>query len=394
MEKESSLMPTNRRSSTRSSSTFSRSNSMMIRIAFIIVLTLISFVRPVAASSRIKDVAHFTGVRNNSLAGYGLVIGLKGTGDKQQTIFTQQSLKSMLDRFGINLDNQVIRVQNIAAVMVTADLPAFERPGSKIDVTVSSIGDAASLQGGILLQAPLLGPDGNVYAVAQGPLVLGGFSAGNDSTGVTVNHPTVGRISNGATVERSVVTGLPQTVEALDLELDSTDFTNVGRVTLALNNAFGQPIASSLDGRSVRLSLPMEYRQRPVEFIAAVEAVSVEMDTKAKVVVNERTGTVIIGSDVTISPVSISHGNLSIQIETHFDVSQPQPLSQGQTIVTPEQKVTAQEQRSNFVTLNKNATVEDLIRALNALGVTPRDTIAILEALKAAGALQAELEII
>jgi flagellar P-ring protein precursor FlgI len=387
-------MRTNRRCSSDFSSTFSRSKSMMIRIALVTLLTLISLPRPAAATSRIKDVAHFTGVRNNSLAGYGLVIGLKGTGDKQQTVFTQQSLKSMLDRFGVNLDNQVIRVQNIAAVMVTADLPAFERPGSKIDVTVSSIGDAASLQGGILLQTPLLGPDGNVYAVAQGSLVLGGFSAGNDMTGVTVNHPTVGRISNGATVERSVVTGLPQTVEALDLELDSTDFTNVGRVTLALNNAFGQPIASSLDGRSVRLSLPMEYRQRPVEFIAAVEAVSVEMDTKAKVVVNERTGTVIIGSDVTISPVSISHGNLSIQIETHFDVSQPQPLSQGQTVVTPEQKVTAQEQRSNFVTLGKNATVEDLIRVLNALGVTPRDTIAILEALKAAGALQAELEII
>ena len=387
-------MRINRRSCTSCSSTSSPSSPMMIRIALVIILTLIGMARPAVASSRIKDVAHFTGVRNNSLAGYGLVIGLKGTGDKQQTVFTQQSLKSMLDRFGVNLDNQVIRVQNIAAVMVTADLPAFERPGSKIDVTVSSIGDAGSLQGGILLQTPLLGPDGNVYAVAQGPLVLGGFTAGNDSTGVTVNHPTVGRISNGATVERAVVTGLPQIVDNLDLELDSTDFTNVGRVTVALNNAFGQPIASSLDGRSVHLSLPMEYRQRPVEFIAAVEAVSVEMDTKAKVVVNERTGTVIIGSDVTISPVSISHGNLSIQIETHFDVSQPQPLSQGQTTVTPEQKVTAQEQRSNFVTLNKNATVEDLIRALNALGVTPRDTIAILEALKAAGALQAELEII
>ena len=387
-------MRTSRLFCSKSLNTFCRSNSMTIRYALLALLMLLNLVRPAVASSRIKDVAHFTGVRNNSLAGYGLVIGLKGTGDKQQTIFTQQSLKNMLDRYGLNLDNQVIRVQNIAAVMVTADLPAFERPGSKIDVTVSSIGDAASLQGGILLQAPLLGADGNVYAVAQGPLVLGGFSAGNDSTGVTVNHPTVGRISNGATVERAVSTGLPQTVEILDLELDRTDFTNVGRVTQAVNNAFGGQIASSLDGRSVRLSLPMEYRQRPVEFIAAVEAVSVDMDAKAKVIVNERTGTVIIGSDVTISAVSISHGNLSIQIETHFDVSQPQPLSQGQTVVTPERKVTAQEQKSNFVTLDKNATVEDLIRALNALGVTPRDTIAILEALKAAGALQAELEII
>src|SRR3989475_749086 len=295
MEKESYLMRTSLRFSSNCSSTFSRSNSMMIRIALVMVLTLINLPRPAAATSRIKDVAHFTGVRNNSLAGYGLVIGLKGTGDKQQTVFTQQSLKSMLDRFGVNLENQVIRVQNIAAVMVTANLPAFERPGSKIDVTVSSIGDAASLQGGILLQTPLLGPDGNVYAVAQGPLVLGGFSAGNDSTGGTVNHPTVGRISNGATVERAVTTGLPQTVEILDLELDRTDFTNVGRVTQALNTAFGSQIATALDGRSVRLSLPMEYRQRPVEFIAAVEAVSVDMDAKAKVVVNERTGTVIIG---------------------------------------------------------------------------------------------------
>jgi flagellar P-ring protein precursor FlgI len=366
----------------------------MRRISILAGFLLIGLWQPVFASSRIKDIAHFTGVRNNSLTGYGLVTGLKGTGDKQQTIFTQQMLKNMLDRSGLNLDNQVIRVQNVAAVVVTADLPAFERPGSKIDVTVSSIGDAASLQGGILMQTVLLGPDGNVYAVAQGALVLGGFSAGNDATGVTVNHPTVGRIANGATVERSVVMGLPQIVDTLDLELDRTDFTNVGRVAQAVNNAFGETLASPLDGRSVRLSLPPDYRRRAVQFIAAVEAVSVDMDSKAKVVVNERTGTVIIGSDVTISPVSISHGNLSIQIETQFNVSQPQPLSQGQTTVTPDQKVKAQEQKGNFVTLGKNATVEDLIRALNALGVTPRDTIAILEALKSAGALQAELEII
>lgn len=389
-------MQTSRHFYPRFSNTYSRFNYMS-RISILAVFLLVGWWQPVSASSRIKDVAHFTGVRNNTIAGYGLVVGLKGTGDKQQTFFTQQSLVNMLDRYGVNISGigtQAIMVKNVAAVMVTADLPAFERPGSKIDVTVSSIGDATSLQGGILLQTPLQGPDGNAYAVAQGALVLGGFSAGNDATGVTVNHPTVGRIANGGTVERAVVTGLPQTVDTLDLELDRTDFTNVGRVAQAVNNAFGRTIASALDGRSVRLSLPSEYRQRPVEFIAAVEAVSVDMDAKAKVVVNERTGTVIIGSDVTISPVSISHGNLSIQIETQFNVSQPQPLSQGQTTVTPDQKVKAQEQKSNFVTLGKNATVEDLIRALNALGVTPRDTIAILEALKAAGALQAELEVI
>jgi flagellar P-ring protein precursor FlgI len=300
----------------------------------------------------------------------------------------------MLERFGLTVNNPTVRVENIAAVMVTTDLAAFERPGSRIDVTVSSIGDATSLQGGILLQTPLIAADGNVYAVAQGPLVLGGFSAGNASTGVTVNHPTVGRIPNGATVERAVVAGMPQTVETLELILDRADFTTVLRATEALNSSFGQPIASPIDGRSIRLALPAEYRQRPVDFMAAVEAVAVDVDTKAKVVVNERTGTVIIGSEVTISSVSISHGNLSISISTTFGVSQPQPFSQGQTVVVPDQKVTAEEQKSNFVTLGQGATVEDLIRALNGLGVTPRDTIAILEALKAANALQAELEII
>src|SRR5205823_3268459 len=353
------------------------------------------FVSSASAASRIKDIGHFAGVRSNPLSGYGLVIGLNKTGDKRQTIFTQQSLLSMLERFGITLNNPSVRVENIAAVMVTTELGAFEKPGSRIDVTVSSIGDATSLQGGILLQTPLIAADGNTYAVAQGPLVLGGFSAGNASTGVTVNHPTVGRIPNGANVERAVLTGLPQTVESLELVLDRADFTTVRRAADALNTSFGGPIASPIDARSIRLAVPANYQQRPVDFMSAVEAVTVDVDSKAKVVVNERTGTVIIGSDVSIAPVSIAHGNLSISIETQFNVSQAQPLAQGgQTVVTPEQKVTAQEQKSNFVTFNKGATVDELIRALNALGVTPRDTIAILEALKAAGALQAELEII
>ncbi len=349
---------------------------------------------PAFAASRIKDIGHFAGVRSNQLSGYGLVIGLNKTGDKRQTFFTQQTLLNMLERFGLTINNGAVRVENIAAVMVTTDLGAFEKPGSRIDVTVSSIGDATSLQGGILLQTPLMAADGNVYAVAQGPLVLGGFSAGNATTGVTVNHPTVGRVPNGATVERAVLAGMPQTVETLELVLDRADFTTVKRATEALNTTFGRPIATPLDGRSIRLSVPVDFQQRPVDFMSAVEAVAVDVDAKAKVVVNERTGTVIIGSDVTIASVSISHGNLSISIETSFGVSQPQPFGQGQTVVVPEQKVTAQEQKSNFVTLGRGATVEDLIRALNALGVTPRDTIAILEALKAAGALQAELEII
>jgi flagellar P-ring protein precursor FlgI len=361
---------------------------------FIVPILIVFMALPSFAASRIKDIGHFAGVRSNSLVGYGLVIGLNKTGDKRQTFFTQQTLLNMLERFGLTLNNPAIKVENIAAVMVTADLPAFERAGSRIDVTVSSIGDASSLQGGILLQTPLLAPDGNVYAVANGALVLGGYSAGNNNTtGITVNHPTVGRVPNGATVEREVVAALQQSVETMELVLERADFTNVTRVSEAVNMAFGQTIASPVDGRSVRLKLPPDFQRRPVDFIAAVEGVSVEIDNRARVVVNERTGTVIIGSDVTISPVSIAHGNLSIQIETQFEVSQPRPLSGGNTVVVPDQKLTAQEQKSNFVTLNPGATVEDLVRALNALGVTPRDTIAIIEALKTAGALQADLEI-
>ena len=366
---------------------------MWVRI--ITVILLLSFAGPApAANSRLKDISHIAGVRGNSLIGYGLVIGLNKTGDRRQTFFTNQTLINMLERFWLTMINSAIRVENIAAVMVTSELPAFSRTGSRIDVTVSSIGDATSLQGGILLQTPLLGPDGDVYAMSQGPLVLGGFSAGNDSTGITVNHPTVGRIPNGAMVERTVMTGMPDVVEMLELVLDRADFTNASRVSEALNRAFGGPIAQPLDSRSVRLTVPIDFQRRPIEFIAAIEAVSVEIDIRARVVVNERTGTIVIGSDVRISPVSISHGNLSIQIETEFEVSQPQGFSEGDTVVVPQEQLVAEEDQSGFVTLADGATVDDLIGALNALGVTPRDTIAILEALKASGALQAELEVI
>jgi len=369
-----------------------------IRVIGLTLLAVLLMSSSTSAASRIKDLGRFAGVRSNPLIGYGLVIGLNKTGDKRQTIFTQQALVNMLVKFGITINTPAFRVENVAGVMVTADLDAFQRSGSRLDVTVSSIGDATSLQGGILLQTPLHGPDGNVYAVAQGSLILGGYSAGGSSAGatgasVTVNHPTVGRVPNGATVEREVFVGLPQNVETMEFVLDRADFTNVKRVTDALNTTFGGAIANPVDGRSVRLTVPGDYRQRPVDFIAAVEAVTVDTDTKARVVVNERTGTVIIGADVVISPVSIAHGNLSIQIQTTYEVSQPPALSGGVTAVVAEPRVSAQEQKSNFVTLSRAATVEDLIRALNALGVTPRDTIAILEALKTAGALQADLEI-
>src|SRR5262245_20372260 len=217
------------------------------------VLVLIAFAWPSFASSRIKDIGHFAGVRSNALLGYGLVIGLNKTGDKRQTFFTQQTLLNMLERFGLTVNNPTVRVENIAAVMVTADLDAFARAGSKIDITVASIGDATSLQGGMLLQTALLGPDGNVYAVAQGPLILGGFSAGGSGASVTVNHPTVGRVPNGATVEREVPSGLPDDIETLEFVLDRIDFTNAKRVADALNEAFGGAIAFPMDGRAVRL---------------------------------------------------------------------------------------------------------------------------------------------
>src|SRR5213593_2862172 len=213
------------------------------------------FVSSAPAASRIKDIGHFAGVRSNALSGYGLVIGLNKTGDKRQTFFTQQTLLNMLERFGLSVNNPAIRVENIAGVMMTANLGPFEKPGSQIDVTVSSIGDATSLQGGILLQTPLIGPDGNVYAVAQGALVIGGFAAGNASTGVTVNHPTVGRIPNGANVERAVVAGMPQAIDVLEIELDRSDFTTIKRAADALNTTFGGPIATPIDGRSIRLQV-------------------------------------------------------------------------------------------------------------------------------------------
>jgi flagellar P-ring protein precursor FlgI len=358
--------------------------------ALVLILALSTSIH---AQTRIKDIAHISGVRTNSLVGYGLVIGLNKTGDKKQTLFPQQTLVNMLEQFGLTLNGNV-RVENIAGVIVTADIPAFARPGSPIDVTVSSIGDATSLQGGVLLRTPLNGADGQTYALAGGSLVLGGYSAGNAATGITVNHPTVGRIPNGGMVERAITVGAPQVVETLDLILDQMDFTNVGRVVNALNASFGGPIASPVDGRSVRMLLPSNYQRKWVDFVAVVENVNVQVDTKAKIVVDERTGTVVIGSDVTLAPVSIAHGSLSIQIDTQFNVSQPMPYSLGQTTTVPQTSVRADEQQSNFVTLKQGATVDDLIRALNSLGVTPRDTIAILEAIKAAGALNAELQIL
>ena len=344
-------------------------------------------------SVRVKDVAHIQGVRNNQLVGYGLVVGLNRTGDRQQTFFTTQSLINMLDRLGVTVTAQSLRVENIAAVMITAELSPFVKAGSRLDCTISSIGDARSLQGGILIQTPLKAANGQVYAVAQGAVAIGGFSAGNSINGVQVNHPTVGKVPNGAIVEREVTSDLLNR-DHLELVLNESDFTTASRLESGINQKLGSGFARSLDGRTVSIRVPADYKNRMIDLIAELEGIQIETDHKAKVLLNERTGTVVIGRDVRISAIAITHGNLSIQIGTLYDVSQPAPLSQGQTVVAPSQTVTAQEKNSNLVLLKDGSNVEDLVKALNALGVTPRDLVAIFQAIKAAGALQAELELI
>jgi flagellar P-ring protein precursor FlgI len=342
---------------------------------------------------RLKDVARWQGVRDNQLVGYGLVVGLNKTGDRRQTIFSTQSLISMLDRMGITLPSSDIRVENIAAVMVTANLSPFARAGSRMDITVSSIGDARSLQGGILVQTPLKAANGEVYAVGQGPVAIGGFSAGDAANGVQINHPTTGRIVDGAIVEREVETDIVNRTQ-LSLVLDAGDFTTANRVQTAINQKLGPGFARSIDARTINVNVPDEYRGRTIDLIAELEGVQITTDQKAKVVLNERTGTVVIGKDVKISSVAITQGSLAIQIGTTLAVSQPLPYSRGETVVVPQKDVTASENQKNLVVIPDNANVDDLVRALNGLGVTPKEMVSIFQALKASGALQAELELL
>lgn len=371
-----------------------RRHLLSVQYSYLLLLGLCGMLAvPVRASTRVKDVARVQGVRDNQLVGYGLIVGLNKTGDRRQTIFSTQSLINMLEKMGITVISKDIRVENIAAVMVTAELSPFSRSGSRIDCTVSSIGDAKSLQGGVLVQTPLKAANGQVYAVAQGPVAIGGFTAGNSANGVQVNHPTVGKIVNGAIVEREVANDLLQH-QFLDLVLDESDFTTISRLEAGINEKLGAGLAKSLDGRTVRVSVPPQYKEKPVDLIAQLESIEIVTDQKAKVVLNERTGTVVIGKDVRISAVAITQGNLSIEIGTNFNVSQPFEFSQGKTVVTPEQTVKAQEKQNNLVMLKDGANVEDLVKALNSLGVTPKDMVAIFQAIKAAGALQAELELI
>jgi flagellar P-ring protein precursor FlgI len=349
-----------------------------------------------AENARLKDLVSLEGVRDNQLMGYGLVIGLNGTGDKQLTLFSAQSLTNMLRRMGVTVDPTQMQVRNMAAVMVVANLPAFAQPGTKIDVIAAAMGDAKSLQGGVLLMTSLKAADGQVYAVAQGPVITGGFVAGRGGNTQTVNHPTVGRTPEGAIVERAPPSIAP--TSHLKLQLHQADFTTAARVVEALNKKFaggaGSLVARAESSGVVVVDMPPSYSARPVEFVSEMENLSVEADQKARVAINERTGTIVIGKDVRISPVAIMHGEMSVEIRTRLDISQPQPLSQGKTTVTPEVDVKVKEEKAKNIVLEKGATVEELVRALQAIGSTPRDIIAILQNIRAAGALDAEIEVL
>jgi len=346
------------------------------------------------ASSRLKDLVSIEGIRDNQLIGYGVVVGLSKTGDKQTAIFSTQSLANMLERMGVSVSPTAIRVTNTAAVMVTGTLPVSAQPGSKIDVTAAAIGDATNLQGGLLLMTSLRGANGQVYAVAQGPVVTGGFVAGRGGVSQTVNHPTVGRIPQGATVERIAPSVEPSA--RINLQLRNADFVTSARIAEAINKNFGagKTIAHADNPALVGVSTPSEWKERITEFIAGLEELRVEVDAPAKIVVNERTGTIVMGKDVRIAPVAILHGNLSVEIQTTLQVSQPAPLSLGKTEVVPATTVAAKEEPARNVVLKEGATIEELVRALTAVGSTARDIIAILQNLRAAGALDAELEVI
>lgn len=348
-----------------------------------------------ARMSRVKDVATVEGIRDNQLIGYGIVVGLRGTGDSTQTVFPIQTLVSTLERMGINLQGSAqlsnMRTQNMAAVFVSATLPAFTRPGNKVDITVSSAGDARSLEGGLLLLSALYGPDGQIYAEAQGPLVLGGYAAGANGNLRQYNHPTTARVPDGAMVERAVQLDLSK-MRSLSLLLNDADFRTAEQMAAAINKDMARPMAHAVDSR--RIALEVQPSEDIPALLAQVEAVEVETYPRAKVVVNERTGTVVIGGDVRLQPVSILHGGLSVNVVTEYKVSQPNSLGQGTTQVVPQTTVQAQDRPANRIELKQGATVDDLVENLQQIGATARDIISILQAMKEAGALEAELEVL
>jgi flagellar P-ring protein precursor FlgI len=346
-----------------------------------------------AAAERLKDMTSIAGVRDNQLIGYGLVVGLDGTGDK--TAFTIQSLRSMLTKLGVTVPPNVdLKSKNVAAVSLHTELPPFAKPGQRIDVTVSSIGEAKSLRGGTLLLSPLKGADGNIYAIAQGNIIVGGFGvSGNDGSSITVNVPSVGRVPGGATVERSVPTPFA-TGNSLTLNLHSPDFTTANRVVEAINATFGAGTAVAMDGSSIKVLAPLNVSQR-VAYVSELENILVTpAEAAAKIIINSRTGTVVIGNHVTVAPAAVTHGSLTVTISARPQVSQPEPFSQGETVVVPQTEIEVAEENKRMFLFEPGTTLEEIVRAINQVGAAPGDLVAILEALKEAGALRANLVVI
>ncbi len=364
-----------------------------LRRALAALVLLVAATAPAWATSRIKDLATIEGIRENQLIGYGLVVGLNGTGDTlNNSPFTRQSLQGMLERLGVNIRGQRIRTGNVAAVMVTANLPPFATQGTRIDVTASALGDAKSLLGGTLLVTPLLGADGNVYAVAQGSLVIGGFEAQGKAAKITRGVPTVGRLPNGAIIEREIDFSL-RTLGQLRITLRNPDFTTAKRVAEAVNDYMGKPVAQPLDPSTVLLTLPKNFPQNVVETLTQIEQLQVEPDEAAKIVIDEHSGVIVIGRDVRVSTVAVAEGNLTVTISESPQVSQPAPFSRGRTVVVPRTSVGAVEDNKKLALLHEGVSLQQLVDGLNALGIGPRDLIAILEAIKAAGAIQADIEV-
>ena len=364
----------------------------MNRILIICLLLLLPATS--AHAVRIKDIAAFEGVRSNQLVGYGLVVGLNGSGDSQQTKFPVQSIANMLERMGVTINRADITVKNVAAVMVTATLPPFAKQGNRLDVLVSSMGDATSISGGTLIMTPLKGGDSQVYAVAQGSVLTNSFAFGGQAASAQKNHPTAGQIPNGALVERELPNVLAGK-SVLRLNLSQADFTTAARIAAVINDKFRTPVAATVDPGTVSLKIPEEYASRTVEFVAALESLEVRPDIPARVVLNERTGTIVMGENVRIATVAVSHGNLSLVIKETPQVSQPTPFSQtGTTTVVPRTELKVEEESRRLTVMPEGASIGDVVRALNLLGVTPRDLIGIMQAIKAAGALQADLMLI
>jgi len=346
------------------------------------------------AKSRIKDIADIEGVRENQLIGYGLVVGLQGTGDSLNNApFTKQSLQAMLERLGVNTRGATLRTDNVAAVMVTANLRPFSTQGTRIDVTVSAMGDASSLQGGTLLVTPLLGADGEVYAIAQGPVAIGGFSARGTAASITRGVPTSGRIANGALVEREVNFKLASK-EQIRLALRNPDLTTARRMALAINRLIGMPVAMPADPATVVVKLPKKYRGNIVDLLTDIEQLRVEPDLPARVVIDESSGIIVMGKDVRVSTVAVAQGNLTVTITERPQVSQPNPLSRGETRTVPRTRVDVNDGGDKKMGIvHQSVTLQELVDGLNSLGIGPRDLIAILQAIKASGALQAEIEV-